>query len=163
MFKKLTLDDVNIVRPYFDFVKSRTCDFTIGGMFMWRRYYDMEYCIEDACMFSRLKDGQGNVYYNLPLSADIEKAISKLQTMESPRRFCTIPEDFLPFFTNIWPKAQFFEQTDYFDYLYNASDLIELRGGKYHGQRNQISQFIRQNPDWSFVEIHEISRNKMMH
>lgn len=156
IFKKLTLDDIPIVQPYFGFVRSNTCDFSVGGMFMWRQYYDMDYCIEASCLFSRLKDEQGNVYYNLPLCEDVENALLTLHAREKNLRFCTIPEEYLPVFMKVFPQARITEQTDYFDYLYKASDLIELRGGKYHGQRNQISQFLRQNPDWCFADIKEI-------
>lgn len=156
IFKKLTLDDIPIIKPYYTFAQSRTCDFSVGGMFMWRRYYDMDYCIEGSCLFSRLKDEQGTIYYNLPLCEDVENALLTLRTREKNLRFCTIPEEYLSVFMKVFPQARITEQTDYFDYLYTALDLIELRGGKYHGQRNQISQFIRQNPDWRFVDIKDL-------
>ena len=45
-FKRLTLSEIPLVQPYFRQMKSRTCDFTVGGMFMWRNYYKMEYAME---------------------------------------------------------------------------------------------------------------------
>ncbi len=41
------------------------------------------------------------------------------------------------------------------DYIYNASDLAELRGKKYHGKRNHITNFKKNNPDWCYEEISE--------
>lgn len=42
---------------------------------------------------------------------------------------------------------------DDFDYIYNAQDLIELSGRKYHGKRNHISKFTRAFPDWQYEHI----------
>ena len=65
-FKQLTMDQISLVQPYFRQMRSRTCDFTVGGMFMWRNYYHMEYAVVDGIFYSRLHDQDGQVYYNLP-------------------------------------------------------------------------------------------------
>lgn len=45
------------------------------------------------------------------------------------------------------------ESRDDFDYIYNAEDLINLSGKKYHGKRNHIAKFTRAHPDWRFEEV----------
>lgn len=41
------------------------------------------------------------------------------------------------------------------DYIYNTQDLATLRGKKYHGKRNHINRFIKENPDWVYEPIDE--------
>lgn len=40
---------------------------------------------------------------------------------------------------------------DYYDYIYNAEDLINLRGKKYHSKRNHISNFKKHS--WEYREL----------
>lgn len=124
-FKQLTLSEIPLVQPYFRQMKSRTCDFTVGGMFMWRNYYKMEYAMDGEIFYSRLHDQDGQVYYNLPLGGDVAGGIQVLkgQTEGGPLRFCTVPECYLEEFQAICPGCAVSEQTDFADYLYQASDL----------------------------------------
>lgn len=159
-YKSLTLQDIETIRPFYRMIQSRTCDFTVGGMFMWRDFYKMEYAIEDGTFFSRLRDQNNNIYYNIPISEDIHAAICRLITSEGKRlRFSTVPEGYLPVFLNCGSDTVISEQADYFDYLYCAADLALLKGKKYNGQRNLISQFKRSVDTWSFEMIDNNSIN----
>ena len=156
-FQRLTLDEIDRARPFFRKLTSQTCDFTVGGMFMWRDYYRMEYAFEDDTFFSRIYDRQGGVFYNLPISDSIPDAVGVLVGREKkngePIRFCTIPECYLPAFRQPGMKTSLEEQTEYFDYLYRSDDLINLSGKKFSGQRNQIHHFLRSADSWSFDPV----------
>ena len=151
-FKQLTMDQISLVQPYFRQMRSRTCDFTVGGMFMWRNYYHMEYAVVDGTFYSRLHDQDGQVYYNLPLGETVAHGIGALRklTEGGPLKFCTVPECYLEEVQSLCPGCAVSEQTDFADYLYLASDLAQLGGKRYSGQRNQISQFKRGVEGWSF-------------
>ena len=154
-FKQLTMDQIPLVQPYFRQMRSRTCDFTVGGMFMWRNYYHMEYAVADGTFYSRLHDQDGQVYYNLPLGETLADGMGVLRerTEGGPLRFCTVPECYLEEIQTLCPGCAVSEQTDFADYLYLASDLIQLGGKRYSGQRNQISQFKRGVEAWSFAPL----------
>ena len=150
-FEPLTLQDINTVRPCFEHLNSNTCDYTVGGLFMWRSYYHIKRCFTEDGFFSKLHDEHGNKYYNLPFSCNLERALQALyEYARKPLRFCTIPESYLPVFQKLFPNCTIEEQRDYFDYLYLADDLIGLHGKKFSGQRNQISQFKRNVREWRF-------------
>lgn len=159
-FEQLTIHDIPRVSPFFSMLKSRTCDFTVGGMFMWRDYYRMEYSIENGTFYSRLFDENGLPHYNLPIGPDIGRAIDDVVLYEKQFRrvvrFCTVPEEYIGCFSSKDLLHEKTEQDSYFDYLYAASDLAELHGKKYSGQRNQISQFLRANDNWSFKPIRDV-------
>ena len=95
----MTIDDIPVIAPYFRFVTTNTCDFTVGGMFMWRDYFHMAWQVKDGVLYSTLTGEDGNLYYNLPLGEDIPAGLRQCLTRhpERPVRFCTIPEAELPF------------------------------------------------------------------
>ncbi len=156
-FQKLTLAQTEEVRSRLGYLRSNTCDFTVGGMFMWRDYFKMEYAIDDGVFFSRLYNDEGEVYYNLPLCEDMLRGIRRIIDYEKERcgtvRFCTVPKMYLPVFQELGLDLRIESQEDFFDYLYLAEDMKNLAGRKYSGQRNHISQFMRKFENWSFEEL----------
>ncbi|MBR6534533.1 MAG: DUF2156 domain-containing protein [Clostridia bacterium] len=154
-FKRIELRDIERIKPFFSYVESKTCDFTVGGMFMWRDYYIMEYSVCDGVLISRLKNENGEIYYNIPLGKSTPDAISLcVERFACPKiRFCTVPQEYIGVFERMYPHCTVTEQTDYADYLYSSEELISLKGKKFSPQRNLISQFKRNHPTWSFEEV----------
>lgn len=165
LYTKLTLSDIPAIRPFFDGINSRACDFTVGGMFMWRDFYNMHFAVDDGTLFIKMTFPDGVDYYAPPLSGSadkIKKGILKLVSDENgDLRFATVPEEFVPFFKDVLPHAAFFEQTELSDYLYNADDLISLKGRKYAAQRNLISNFKRSFPDFEFKAATEVPTEEL--
>ena len=153
IYKKLELEDIPKIKPYFNMAKFRSCDYTVGGMFMWRDYYRIEYSIADDTFYSRLYGKDENLYYNIPIGQDVKKCIERLIEKEGKLAFCTVPDDMLEAFQSLGRKISVIQQPDYSDYLYNSDDLINLTGKKLSGQRNHIHQFIRENAQWSYDPI----------
>lgn len=151
-FCSLTLNEATALREYFYKMKSYTCDYTVGGMLMWREFYDMECAKEFDSFIVRLKNSGGEYFYSLPLSDNIEESIKHLIEEDEGEvvRFCTIPEEYLDLFYNCGVGVNHYSQPEYSDYLYNVEDLIYLQGKKYSGQRNQINQFLKKYPQWRF-------------
>ena len=151
-FQKMTIDDIPVIAPYFRFVTTNTCDFTVGGMFMWRDYFHMAWQVEDGVLYSTLTGEDGNLYYNLPLGEDIPAGLRQCLARhpERPVRFCTIPEADLPLFRALPGRVEITEEENFADYLYSAEEMIQLSGKKFSGQRNHISRFLRTCQSWSF-------------
>ena len=151
----MTIDDIPVIAPYFRFVTTNTCDFTVGGMFMWRDYFHMAWQVEDGVLYSTLTGEDGNLYYNLPLGEDIPAGLRQCLARhpERPVRFCTIPEADLPLFRELPGRVEITEEENFADYLYSAEEMIQLSGKKFSGQRNHISRFLRTCQSWSFEPL----------
>ena len=156
-FQPLTLEVMEYARPYFGALAARTCDFTPGVIFGWRDFFRVEYAIDGGAFYTRLYDPQGRAHYNLPLTDDVQGGLRRLveavRVEGEPVRLCTVPEEYLPLLEREFAILRLEEQPEFFDYIYRAEDLRELRGKKYSGQRNQISQFKRQADSWEYLPI----------
>lgn len=125
---------------------------------MWRDFFSMEYSEENGVLYSRLFNGIGEPYYNIPLCTDTESGIQRILDYEKnagadKTYFCTVPEEYLPVFSK-YSSLRIIPEEPFFDYLYRAQDLINLSGRHYDGQRNQIHHFLREyGNDWSFTKI----------
>lgn len=44
-FHRLTFNSLPLVLPYLHTSGSRSCDYTVGGIYMWIDYFKYHYCI----------------------------------------------------------------------------------------------------------------------
>ena len=159
-FKPIELGD----KPYFDLAFSRryyeNSWFTFTNLFVWRDNYATAWTWHEESLILRLK-ANGMTYY-LPPFTPAEKSFSaavaavveesraqgdsflikglspamceELQA-DSPNRYVMEP------------------QREYFDYLYQAKDLRELAGRKYHAKRNFVNRFRSTHADWDYATL----------
>ena len=155
-FKPLTIDDIPTVAKYMDYNNYRTCDYTVGGMFMWIDYFGYEYAIVDDTLFIKgvSENHPDMVAFSLPLGPmPLDKAVSLIV------HYCNA-HGLRPAFSAI-PKEKATEIADlcngkiealegWSDYLYEASSLANLTGKAYSKKRNHVNRFFADNPDASF-------------
>lgn len=156
-FSPLKLQDLEQVRPFFQLTKSRTCDFSAGGMFMWRDYFHMEFCIEHKTLFTKLKNAAGETFFTVPIGGDEGQGLDQIRTYcreaGLPCRLCTVPAEYLRNLADHFQELNILQQPEYADYLYLAADLANFQGKKFGGQRNHLRKFLNTNPGWTFQEL----------
>jgi len=158
-FKKLTLDDINVLRPYFRNNISRICNNTIGSVFMWRDYFAMEYAVYNDTVILKAQARHDDIenVYSLPLGKDFNGAIGK--TIEHchfyniPAAFYAVTDEDLSVLKGIFSGYELYTKEDWSDYLYRAGDLVNLEGRKYSSKRNHINYFRKAYADYSFEVI----------
>jgi hypothetical protein len=161
-FAPLTLNDIATVRPYLKFQQSRICDYSIGGIFMWREYFHTRFTIFHDALLFQVRYLSGITAFTVPLGERPEDCLAAMEQLELyckkkelPLVYCTVPDNVLPMFRERYPAAFIQPSRDWFDYLYRTEDLKSFRGKKYDGQRNHIHKFQRLYPDYAFEEITE--------
>lgn len=152
-FKPLKLSDIPLLRKFMDYNDDRTCDYTLGGMFMWIDYFGYEYAIVDDTLFIKgiSENHPDMVAFSLPLGKMPLKdsvALIKDYCLSNGLRpaFSAIPEN----------KAEEIAElcggrteilVGWSDYLYDASSLATLTGKAYSKKRNHVNRFLSDNPD----------------
>ncbi len=158
-FKDLTLGDIKTFQPFLCYQKSRTCDYSIGGIFMWRDFFRSQFVIFQNTLILKVRCLSGATAFSVPLGENMAAALEELESYcretRLPLVYCTVPDNILPVFRERYPRAFIQPSRDWSDYLYRTDDLLSFKGKKYDGQRNHIHKFHRLYPDSRFVEITE--------
>ena len=158
-FTKLLLSDISKVRKYFLYSTTRICDNTVGGAFMWRDYFSVEYAEYNETIIFKAKVKYHNdiTAFSMPLGKDMRGAISQIaeycRTTGAPLAFCTVTEADVEVLRSLFPEFLLFKATNWSDYIYKASDLATLSGRRYSGKRNHINHFKMEYGAHTFEEL----------
>ncbi len=158
-FKTPEIEDKNWVKECFSKAHSMSYEYAFGSVFVWRTAYSTK--------IARYKDfficrwGKNDYSYSLPIgNGDFKDAV--LQIIDDAKSLGITPkiygvtESYKEMLEECFPKKFRYDYDDgNNDYIYNVSDLADLKGKKYHGKRNHVANFKRNNPDWSYEEINE--------
>lgn len=157
-FEPINAETILKTSKYFKYKISRTSDYTIGAMYMWRDFYNTQYTIFEDMIMYKVKF-LGRTSFTFPAGCgSIDRAIKALKSYcreyNIPLWFCTVPEEAIPILINEYngtiPKDP---NRDWADYLYLAEDLANMAGRRYSGQRNHINRFKRLYPNYKYEKI----------
>ena len=155
-FRDLTLEDIPAVRKFFEAYRSRSCDVTIGGAFMWRRYFETQIYMDDSLLLFKVMRSPGKIAFLTPYG-DRERGIRLIfeycMANDVSAAFCAVTERELAFYeTNYHVRDVAFNRT-WSDYLYEAERHRTFAGKKLSGQRNHVNKFLKTYENWSYEEI----------
>jgi hypothetical protein len=157
-FKPITADNILEAAEYFKYKSSRTSDYSMGAMYMWRDFYNTTYTIYDDMLLYKVKF-MNRTSFTYPVGGgSFEKAIDALKEYcnenDIPMWFCTVPIEVLPTLKEKYHgTVPCTPSRDWADYLYNAVDLAEMAGRRFSGQRNHINKFKKLYPDYKYQRI----------
>ena len=173
VFKKLTLECVEMLRPFFTNNECRICDCTIGGTFIWRDYHKTEYAVDNGILYIKVGypipafapprsvgaqrldiiPGDGQRRPNDTIQEAYKRIIRYCVSKGETARLCSVSNTVLNGVLKMFPDSKFQTNRDWSDYLYLSDDLVYLNGRKFAGQRNHINRFSREYQTWSFDDI----------
>ncbi len=157
-FESITADNVLKSVDYFKYKVSRTSDYTIGAMYMWRDFYQTQFTIFDDMILYKVKF-LNRTSFTFPVGGgSLPKAMDALKEYckenDIPLWFCTVPEEAVSTLVDKYggtiPSTP---SRDWADYLYLADDLANMAGRKFSGQRNHINKFKKLYPDYKYQRI----------
>ena len=160
-FKEITLTDKPILEKYLFSWRNENNDFNFSTLYLWGRHGKIKYAEQDGALY---------VYYNFPdlppfflppvpqdANADykkaVETAVAEMRSMHIAPCFRSVSEPFYQPMKNALDHP-IIERTPFNeDYVYLTSDLIELKGKKYHSKKNHINAFLKAHSDWEYVTV----------
>ncbi len=149
-FKCLTLEDNEIINKFVDKDYVESYEYLFSSLYMWRKLNSVKYAIiDEALVIEKNEEGKGT-FYAKPLNYKKENLVNLIEILMERNENYTDREylfgdvdqnfvDDLNEYTDY--KVEVKEDVDDFEYVYKTSDLIELRGKKYHGKKNHVNTF----------------------
>lgn len=155
-FKKLTIEDIDLLNSYYQKYNNKCADYTVCGYFLWRDYFNTHFAISNDTLILKMGSKSWTNFFGMPLGENVENAISELID------YCKIENINLKIFPV--PKFDIDKiKLDYnfdvkyvdrcSDYIYNYESLKSLSGRKLHGQKNHLNYFIKNYPEAIFSKI----------
>lgn len=150
-------DEMNKYLLAYNHESSAQC---FSSLFTWSRVHDFCWEIIDdhLCIEGTYRPDQGVevlIHYMFPpvpadgkldaerLRAVIEKARAIFDEAGEPLMIKRIPGNMKAVYEEAFPDIELTEDRTYFDYVYDADRLAELRGKKFHSKKNHVNAFER--------------------
>lgn len=159
VFKPVEYKDTDMLRRFLCNAPTKSCDFTVGGIVIWKEFFKYEFCVLENTLFikSLCEDGSGRESFLIPIgSLPIDRSIELLKEYCElngiPFILTAVPEDMLDSITTFSP-THITELDNWGDYIYNAQSLATLSGKHYNKKRNHVNRFIIENPQYSVEAI----------
>lgn len=157
-FKTTELSDKDWVNECLKHANSMNCEYTFGNIYIWCESYNTEIAHYKDFLICRWGT-KPNIAYSMPLGeGDFTDAVNMI--IEDAKSLGAVPKIYgvTASYQAMLQEAFTGKFTYYFDdgnndYIYLVDKMTNLSGKKYHGKRNHITNFKKNNPDWSFEII----------
>lgn len=157
-FRRAEISDKKWVNECLSHANSMNCEYSFGNLFIWSTAYNTQICKYNDFLIVRW--GRGNdLKYSLPLGeGDFSDAINVIiddaKSLGITPEIYGITEGYLYMLQEAFTGKFTYTCDDAnADYIYAVEKMATLRGKKYHSKRNHITNFKKNNPNWSFETI----------
>lgn len=146
-FRPIELCDKSCIEAFVKPKNYMICEYSFVYLMLWKDVMHFEYCVEEDVLFIRGFYG-GRWLYFLPVTKTgaMDEHYLKVERYaeEIGQRWKLVCAEYIgikDFSAEFLHGYEFIKHVDLCDYIYRASDLIELPGKKYHKKRNHVSKF----------------------
>lgn len=159
-FRKPVVDDKQWVDECLKYVNSFNCEYTFGNIFVWSTAYRTKICrYKDFLMCRWGKDSE--FMYSLPIGkGDFKDAVNQIILNAESNGVTPVIYGVTSNYKKLLDehfdgKFNYKFDEGYNDYIYSTEKMANLSGKKYHSKRNHITNFKKNNPDWTFEILNE--------
>lgn len=161
-FKQPELSDRDWVSEIMRASGEFACEICFGNLYMWSSVYENTIANYKGLYLAR--DGGEKPAYLFPCGeGDKKGALQELLRCADAdgvplTLYCLTPRRVRELDAMMPDQFTYIPMREYFDYIYNSTDLIDLAGRKYHGKRNHITYF-KNTFSWSYepIDMHNMA------
>ena len=119
-------------------------DYSFMNLWAWAEDYGLSWAWDDDCVW--IRQSRPEVLYWAPVGPwyDIDWGARLVKEPNGPTIFIRIPDKLVEHWqTTFEGQATFEEERGHWDYVYAVSDLIDLKGNRFHKKKNLLNQFLK--------------------
>lgn len=150
-FKAVTFEGFSPIASAMRDFPSTFCDHTPYVILIWQKYYDTAFAVVNG--YPILRNTVNGEYCYSPLTNDITAAVSSLLDVYGCVTVSPLSDKEKELLSREFKIEACDQSDDWSDYIYIHSDLAELVGKRYAGQRNHINKLLSTYPDCHYEEI----------
>lgn len=159
-FRDVTDSDILLLNDFFQRYPSRSCDFSIGGVLIWKNFYDYKIAIVDGSLIimGTWPDSDMRIFYEprgpIPY-AEYQDLVMDYCNQHNLKGFIMLPEEKEPIDEGDGRPVDSTLMQDWMEYLYDIEKFKTFAGKKMSKKRNHLNFFLNHYPDREIVEINE--------
>lgn len=156
-FKPLTIDDKQIFDKYYKDYPPNHSDYVFTSLISWMNYSKYRYAEYESNLII-MSQIENNIRFRPPIGKRKKEVFDQVLLLAKQQK-TNCPFGMIDFETKKWmeqnyPKIIFISHREFFDYVYLASDLAQLKGSAYSKIRNRLNKF-RKNYVYTVESIHK--------
>ena len=153
-FKSLELSQKEEYEKILHQCPERGCEYNFTNLFCWGRQR-LAFHEGNIALFSQYNRKS---VYPFPLGQDLKPTLDAIihdaKVRGIPCRLTGLSQDDCATLERLYPgQFRIHYDRDSFDYVYDITDLAELKGRKYQKKRNHINRFRQNYPDYTLESI----------
>lgn len=147
-FKPITIGDRELITSYTLPSQEQDCDLSFANLYSWQFMTESAYALIGNQLVIRMKHPTEGHEYFMPFGSNLKTVIEELEVVATAAgerlRLRGVSPDIQTALEKEFPSAfDYSEERDFFDYIYNRKDLVELRGKNYQPKRNHVNKFYK--------------------
>jgi len=143
-FKPITLGDKSIFENYYKKYPPKHSDYIFTSLISWMHYCKYRYAEYENNLII-ISQIQGNIRFRPPIGKRNKEVFNQVLQLAKQQKtnysFGMIDFETKKWMEQYYPKIVFIPHRDFFDYVYLASDLVQLNGSAYSKIRNRLNKF----------------------
>ena len=145
-FKRITLQDKSIFAEIYKRHPLTHSENTFATLFCWQKYVPVEYLVTRGNLVFRTTIN-GYVTYRAPIGTADDSVLRDVMDLAlSSGNSCPLllfEDDQIEAYQRLYPQFSYYEDRNFFDYVYRTETLANLRGKEFLTIRKQLRKFHR--------------------
>jgi len=128
-------------------------DYSFMNLWAWAEDYGLSWAWNDDCVW--IRQSRPEILYWAPIGpwSEIDWSTRLADDPNGEVIFIRVPDKLVEHWQATFnDRATFEEERGHWDYVYSVSDLIDLKGNRFHKKKNLLNQFIKKY-EYTYVQF----------